>query len=244
MSGERETKHDLRQALVEGTATDTDFDALLPERAQMKSKRFWTPLAVAARAAQLFADRGSTSVLDVGSGPGKFCLALAAASPHLVVTGIEQRPELVEVARCAAKRLNVTNVRFILDDVSMAAWKDFDGFYFYNSFGENFFDAHDRFDDSVELSEERFITEILLVERALLDAPIGTTVLTYHGFGGRMPRCYTLATEEVFGSNILRAWRKASVGREADGAWLELSDGGIAETRFRKLSVGTLRGPT
>jgi predicted RNA methylase len=235
---------ELRRGLAARTATDRQFDALFAEPVRAVSKRFWTPLAVSARAAQVFAEHKSARVLDVGSGPGKFCLAVAAADPNLLLTGIEHRPHLVEAARSAAARLQLKNVEFQLGNVTNAQWQDFDGFYFYNPFGENFFGSEDRFDASVELSSERFIAEIVLVERALLAARVGTTVLTYHGFGGRIPRSYTLSTEESFGQNLLRVWRKETIGNATDGYWLELSDGGITETKFRNLSLSTVHGPS
>ena len=50
--------------------------------------------------------------------------------------------------------------------------------------------------------------DVRLVEQVLRDAPIGTRVVTYHGFGGRIPRGYHLVTDERIGTDSLRLWVK------------------------------------
>src|SRR4051812_27497913 len=79
---------------------DYRFDQIFPERVRKFSPVYWTPIAVASYAAKLLVRNRGTCVLDIGCGPGKFCLVAAAVTDgHF--TGIEQRAYLVEAARKA-----------------------------------------------------------------------------------------------------------------------------------------------
>jgi 2-polyprenyl-3-methyl-5-hydroxy-6-metoxy-1,4-benzoquinol methylase len=55
---------------------DEKFDLLYPAEIRKLSSVFWTPVAVAAAAAKLLVTTSGTRVLDIGCGPGKFCLSL------------------------------------------------------------------------------------------------------------------------------------------------------------------------
>jgi SAM-dependent methyltransferase len=205
------------------SADDTSFDLLYPRELRARSSRFWTPVEVARTAAQLFRKAGARHVLDVGAGVGKFALAAAAAAPEMSFVGLEHRPQLVELARLAAERLELTNVRFQSGDATRVPWLPFDGLYFFNPFAENLFEDAARFDDRVELTRERFFNDVLRVEAALRAAPIGMAVVTYHGMGGRIPASYELAEDVRARTDWLRLWVK----RHAidDGSFfLELDD--------------------
>src|SRR5882724_10120638 len=59
---------------------DRAFDRFLPPRSRQLSSQYWTPLSVATRAAGWFEDLGIRTVVDIGSGAGKFCVAVGLAS--------------------------------------------------------------------------------------------------------------------------------------------------------------------
>jgi SAM-dependent methyltransferase len=205
------------------SADDTSFDLLYPRELRARSSRYWTPVEVARTAARLFRRAGARDVLDVGAGVGKFALAAAAAAPELRFAGIEQRPHLVELARVAAERLELTNVRFQTGDATRVPWQPFDGLYFFNPFAENLYDGPARFDDRVELTRDRFIGDVLRVEAALRAAPLGTAFVTYHGMGGRIPSSYDLEQDVLAHSDRLRLWVKRRASD--DGSfYLELDD--------------------
>src|ERR1019366_3254689 len=84
-----------------GAPEDVTFDSIYPLPIQVVSRRFWTPVGVARRAAQLFRQAGARNVLDVGSGVGKFVFVAAASEPEVCFVGIDHRENLVEVARRA-----------------------------------------------------------------------------------------------------------------------------------------------
>ncbi|MFI5297450.1 MAG: methyltransferase domain-containing protein [Polyangiales bacterium] len=191
------------------TRTDDEvFDEMLHPYLRSRSPKFWTPFSVARRAGELLAVLGVGRVLDVGSGPGKFCIAAATAAPKVQFVGVEQRKPLVSTARQIATRLGVTNVEFEVGDATLSELTSFDAVYFFNPFAENSFEARDRLDQTVELTEARRLRDVAHIERALARTKIGTLVLTYHTFGGRFPDTFTLFHSERSGTDWLRIWRK------------------------------------
>jgi len=203
-----------------GTMTDAEFDALLPSEVQRASRIYWTPVAVARRAAHVFEELGVRRVLDVGSGPGKFCVVAAARAPSIAFVGIEHRPQLVTIAQALAAEVGITNATFSVGDTTRIPWTDFDACYVYNPFAENSFDAEDQFDSTVELSHARYVGEARRVADELAAAPVGRIVLTYHGLSGPIPSSYELVHIETAGTGWLRVWRKGTAGK-ADKYWVE-----------------------
>jgi SAM-dependent methyltransferase len=194
--------------LLSYLADDVAFDALYPASVQRVSRRFWTPVETARRAAVLLRDAGARRVLDVGSGVGKFALVAAATVPELHVVGVEQRGHLVDLARSAKGVLALENVDFNHDDATHAPWDGYDGFYFYNSFAENLFDVGARLDDDAVLSVARFARDVQRTYAKLRDARVGTAIATFYGSSGRVPCTYDLAHLEAAGAGWLRLWTK------------------------------------
>ncbi len=198
---------------------DRVFDEIFPIDARWRSSVYWTPVAVAARAARLLTQelpakvhvtrvpqRRRAAILDIGSGIGKFCI-IAAAAEQTEVVGVEQRPHLAEIARRAAEKLGVRATFDAATRLQEIEPSHFDGIYLYNPFAENLCEARDHIDSSVELSEHRYWNDIAATERLLWKAPVGTRVVTYCGFGGDIPDGYTLEVREhVNGS--LELWVK------------------------------------
>lgn len=211
-------------ALRDALANDDDFDGLLPEEARRRSGQYWTPVAVAVQAGAALASHGARSILDVGCGPGKFCLAAAASFPDARFFGVEQREALVDEAARLARRLGGRNAGFAVADATRVAWERFDGLYFFNPFAENIYDGAERYDATVELSAARFAGDLLRVERRLAEAAMGTVVVTYHGLGGPIPSCYDLVEDDPAGSDRLRTWVRARVETER-WVWIEAEDG-------------------
>jgi SAM-dependent methyltransferase len=181
-----------------------------PADVRAASRRFWTPLAVAWRVVSGLGQLGVTRVLDVGSGSGKFCVAAAALAPDVEFVGIEHRPRLVETAREVSSRMQTSNVRFLVGDATLARFDHFDALYLFNPFEENTFDHVEQIDGTVELTFGRYMNDVQRVCTALASARIGTIVVTYHGFGARLPRGYKLLSAEPIGSDRVCFWRKAS----------------------------------
>src|SRR6266540_532514 len=96
---------------------DEKFDQIYSARIRKLSLFQWTPVCVAAEAAKLLVTAPGTRILDIGCGPGKFCL-VAAALTDGQFTGIEQRADLATAARKAAARLQLANVEIIYGNVT------------------------------------------------------------------------------------------------------------------------------
>jgi SAM-dependent methyltransferase len=219
-------------------ADDVTFDTVYPAAIRLLSRRFWTPVEVARRAAAMFEKAAARRVLDVGSGVGKFAICAAAAAPGVEFVGVEQRPNLLGIARSVGRRFGLRNVRFQLGDATEVPWSAFDGFYFFNPFVENLFDVDDAIDSGVELSQARFMYEVLRVETSLQTCPLGTVLVTYYGSGTRIPGGFTLVTSERAGRDWLRLWVKRS-DATADTYFTEGDDGTVLQKSAARGSLKT-----
>jgi SAM-dependent methyltransferase len=185
---------------------DRVFDDVFPLEARAPSHVYWTPVEVAVRAASLLVREPGATILDIGSGVGKFCIVAAAAS-NARVRGIEHRPHLVDIARQAAAKIGVSPT---FDDTAIDAQDAgaIDGFYLFNPFAENLCIAADCLDATVELSEARFRSDVGATRRLFERARIGARVVTYCGFGGAMPEEFELLARELCGGGKLELWVK------------------------------------
>jgi SAM-dependent methyltransferase len=191
---------------------DPLFDALLEYEHRARSAMFWTPVAVACEAARWLTHFGARSVLDVGSGVGKFAVLAALAQSELTVVGVEHRPALVVAARTLAKDFSLEHrVCFIEGEYASVALPRCDALYLYNPFGENLFDDGEQIDDSVPRSFDRFRADSRAVTEQLKRAPIGVLFCTYNGFGGKLPQSFELLRHSDEYRCPLRLWRKRSM---------------------------------
>jgi predicted O-methyltransferase YrrM len=188
--------------------SERSFDRFLPRELRRVSRQHWTPLVVALRVAEWLEDVAAENVVDIGSGAGKFCVATALAS-RCDFTGIEQRPRLVEAARALARIFGVDDrVRFIHGNLRECSIPDADAYYLYNPFLENLLEPGEHLDDDVEFSDARYMRDIAFVEELLARARVGTYVIKYNGFGGRMPSTYDEFRVDREMPNVLRMWQK------------------------------------
>ena len=203
---------------------DREFDRFLPYEMQLVSYQYWTGLAVAKRAAAWFAELGVRTVADIGSGVGKFCVAAALFSRGGGMgsgrfTGLEQRRWLVAAARNLARLFRVEDrVSFITGAVGEVVPPIAEAYYFYNPFAENLFPPSDHLDDSVVLGQARYDRDIAAVEQFLCRVPVGTFILTYNRFGGRIPSSYDEVRVARDLPAVLRMWRKTRVCQESRAA--------------------------
>jgi SAM-dependent methyltransferase len=197
-------------------ADDAAFDEFIPQADRQVSSEYWTPLRVATRAAQWLDYFGARSVVDIGSGVGKFCVA-AALGGGCRFTGIEHRSRLVAAARTLARTFEVEDrIEFLQASMVDAGWPKADAYYLYNPFSENLYRQEHQLDRDVELGAERYKREIAAAERYIERAPRGTFLLTYNGFGGRVPDSYEEVAVDRDLPYELRMWQKtrqAGAGR-------------------------------
>ena len=215
----REVARRVAQALrADAYPEDAAFDRFLPQDLREVSEQYWTPLRVVKRAAQWLAELRIRTVVDLGSGAGKFCVAGALLTDARFI-GLEHRRSLVESAHALAKAFGVSRrVTFIHGALGAVATPHAEAYYLYNPFGDYWFDSsRDNSDPEVTFNHARREVDIAAVERLIRLSPVGTTVLTYNNFGGRMPECCDLLHLEWALPGPLRLWRKQRDTADARG---------------------------
>lgn len=187
---------------------DDIFDHQLPRQLRMKSSVHFTPVAVARQAARLLAPDPGMRVLDVGSGPGKFCVIAAREVPSCTFDGVEIRPHLVAFARKLAARLQVQNATFVGGNAFDVDWTEYQAFYFYNPFGEQLHGRAFALDRTLALEPSQFREYVIGARQRLAAARLGTRVVTYHSFGAPAPSGYDLVETHPIGTDRLELWIK------------------------------------
>ena len=197
-------------------SADSAFDRFLPEDLRAVSGQYWTPLRVAARAAEWLDDVNVRHVVDIGSGAGKFCVAAALVS-RAHFTGLEKRSSLVASARALADLFGVhRRVRFVHGAFGVTPPPVADAYYLYNPFGNYWFDSIRDTEGDAEFGTAPRVREIACVEQFIRTAPVGTWLLTYNGFGGHMPECCDMIRVDWTLSAALRFWRKQRASEPPD----------------------------
>lgn len=184
--------------------TDEEFNGIYTPRIRNLAEKHWTPVAVAKQVAEFLVTRRGTHVLDIGSGAGKFCL-IGAARTDGHFTGIEQRPELVDLSNALAKQYQLPNARFIHANITSIAFSNYDAFYFYNAFHENI--AENGLIDDAVIGHERFYnlySKYVVAQFAAL--PVGTRLATYWSPQRIVPANYKLRYSSD--SGLVKFWEK------------------------------------
>jgi SAM-dependent methyltransferase len=184
--------------------SDEEFDSIYPIKIQKLSSRHWTPVGVAKKVADYLVVYPSTKVLDIGSGAGKFCLVAASYSKG-EFTGVQQRASLIRLAKKCAQKLLIKHVKFIQADIRSVDFREYDSFYFFNSFEENL-DLSDHIDLEISLNSALFEDYTRFVRDQLENAPLGTRIATYCTSSYEIPSSYILMDAMVKGK--LKFWLK------------------------------------
>jgi hypothetical protein len=191
-----------------GCPNDRSFDRFLSEPLRRVSQEYWTPLAAAKRSAEWLDELGIGTVVDIGSGAGKFCVAGALFSQCRFI-GLEQNSSLVTAARALASVFDLHGrVRFVSGGFGVTPTPVGDAYYFFNPFGEYRFGAAHPPEEDEEFASTRHAADVAAAEELLRRVPSGTWVLTYNGFGGRIPVGYELVRVDWKLDGVLRLWRK------------------------------------
>ena len=208
-SPRKRAAQDLAEAMRAGSCpNDRSFDRFLPEPLRLVSPQYWTPLAVAKRAAEWFEDLGIRTMVDIGSGAGKFCIAGALFGKCRFI-GLEQYSSLVTSARALTDLFDLTDrVTFVADALGSVTAPVGDAYYFFNPFGDYWLGADYPLEAGAEFTDTRHADDVAAAEDLLRRAPVGTWILTYNGFGGRVPAGYELVRVDWELSGVLRLWRK------------------------------------
>jgi len=192
-------------------AANEAFDAMLPAALRAVSGQFWSSVGVGRTVARWLDEVGVLELVDVGAGVGKLlvCVALFGNRARRLI-GVEQRAGLVDVARRVARVCGVgERVAFLVGgvaDVPVAA-----AYFLFNPFEENLHAPADWIDAAVTLSAEAYERDVAATEALLARAAVGTWVVLYNGFGGRLPDGYTKVRDNGDVLRTLELWRKMVV---------------------------------
>ncbi|HEX5024689.1 MAG TPA: methyltransferase domain-containing protein [Agriterribacter sp.] len=186
-------------------SSDKQFDTLYPNQVRLLATRHWTPISVARRASFFLAVEDDMRILDIGSGVGKFCLSAAYYAPKSHFYGIEQRKDLVAHAHAAKGVLGLTNVSFTHGNFTQLDLRDYDHFYFYNSFYENLAGT-DKIDEHIAYSGELYNYYNYYLYAQLEQMPAGTRLATFYSLEGEVPPDYHIVGTEM--DNLLKFWIK------------------------------------
>jgi len=187
---------------------DTEFDRIFPEPIREVSEYHWSSVEVCRHAAKWLVTGSETRVLDVGSGPGKFC-AIGAVSTRGHFTGVEQRLHLCRIAWGMLDHYKIPRVKILHANVTEVEFNCFDAFYLFNPFQENLEPAL-KIDNLVPVRLELYDRYINYVRRELTNVRLGTRVVTFWGDCDEIPPSYE-CVETAFGGE-LRLWIKRRVG--------------------------------
>lgn len=184
--------------------TEETFCSLLPEYLQKASRLYFTPLKVGYLAAQWLTENGGKTILDIGAGVGKFCVA-GAKSTNSFFCGIEYRESVANIANDVISAYLLKNAIVQHGNVVDVDFQNFDGFYIYNPFYENLLFSS-RLNDEVELSGSLYGYYLKHTEEKLDQTKAGTRLVTYHGNNFEVPDSFTRAGEAEGGT--LKFWIK------------------------------------
>ena len=176
-------------------SSDSQFNSLYPASMQRLARRHWTPLDATRLAVEFLAPDDGMRILDIGSGAGKFCLSAAYFKPAGLFYGVEQRENLVQHAEAAKMTLALGNVFFIKGNFAELDLRQFDHFYFYNSFYENL-RGTPKIDFNIPFSETLYSYYDRLLFEKLEEMPAGTRVVTRCSWEDKAPASFRIVKSD------------------------------------------------
>ena len=196
-------------ALRAGRSSANDaFDRFLPDSLREVSDKYWTPLSVVRRVAAWLREEQIRTVVDIGSGAGKFCVAGALLTRCRFI-GLEQRASLVDAARDLAAAFEVDDrVTFVHGNCDPKTTPVGEAYYFFNPFGPYRFDSPRFAEPTVTFTSETQRADLAAVTDLLTQAPVGTFAVTYNGFGAKLPPAYEQLDFALRIPGTLRLWKK------------------------------------
>jgi SAM-dependent methyltransferase len=195
----------LAENLDKWFASDINFHTLYPPYIQEMAQKHWTPLKVVRKASRFLAATSGTKILDIGSGPGKFCLGGAYYNPEAIFYGIEQRNDLILHANIAKETTDIRNVNFIHGNLLDLDFKKYNHFYFFNSFYENLPGTF-KIDTKLTFSRALYNQYNRYFFNQLETMPAGTRLATYHYNKAEAPHGYYNVGADI--NNLLKFWIK------------------------------------
>ena len=132
-------------------------------------------------------------------------MSAAFFEPNVHFFGVEQRQKLIEYSEQAKEALDLQNVTFLCKNFTEVDFKNYDHFYFFNSFYENL-DGTNKIDDSIDYSGALFHYYSIYLLRQLELKPAGTRLVTYHSLESEVPNGYEVVKTDL--NDLLKFWIK------------------------------------
>lgn len=183
---------------------DSEFNSIYPDKIKQAAAKHFSPVEVSKIASNYLADKKGVRILDIGAGAGKFCMIGSAYTEGYFV-GVEQRRSLHNLSKQIADQYNLTNIEFINSNIQDINFKEFDAFYFFNSFYENIAQSEE-LTDEIELRISLYNRYSSYVKGQLDKMPKGTKLVTYFSSVSVTPESYYLIAYAF--DNKLKMWEK------------------------------------
>ncbi|MDF3818748.1 methyltransferase [Leptospira sp. 96542] len=188
------------------TITDLEFDSIFPEGIKNISPYQWTPVSVIQTISEYLKTEPVSAFLDLGSGPGKLAILLSLWH-SFPIKGIEVRKNLFDFAEVIKEKLEIPNLEFFNRDFLHFDLSQFSHVYCFNPMYEQMTGKHS-IDDSLPKSSILYIQNLLRLKERFKDLKLGSKIITYHGFGGKMPDNFRLIKKIELESGDVEIWEK------------------------------------
>lgn len=185
--------------------SDKHFLDLYPASFRVANRMHYTPIEVVKKAAAYLCQEKNTTILDIGSGIGKFCIPAASLFPENNFVGIELRADLSEEAHKIRGHLGLSNLTCVQGDIVNFDLQSYDHFYFFNAFYE-FLENSEKLDQQLEFTPGKFQKYHAYIFRSLEKMPIGTKLATFFTEDKWIPSSY-VEVEQHFDAT-LKHWMK------------------------------------
>lgn len=189
---------------------DSEFDKLLPPLYRYHSNVQWTSVLVAKAIATWLQNFHGKRFIDIGSGVGKLCIALRILT-DLKIYGIEQRPHLVQVTNEIIKINNLQDITIQEKNLTNLNWQDFDIFYLFNPFQEHVsLSPTAVIDNTISFHRDHYLAYTAKVFEELQKMSPNKVLITFHGYGGKLPKSWALKSSQYIEGGFLSMWVKVT----------------------------------
>ena len=190
--------------------SDREFDEIFPPYYRAASDVHWSSIEVARQIAFWLNEMPKFRFIDIGCGVGKLCLLLQLLTQQ-EIHGIEQRINLVRIAKEIIKTNSLTQISIVALNMVALDWSKYDVYYLYNPFQEHVVGSGPGvIEPNIDLNSKYFAHYTSEVFRQLSWAEPGKLLITYHGFGGRVPSSWKLIVSKHIEKGHLELWKKES----------------------------------
>ncbi len=130
---------------------------------------------------------------------------IGSAITNAYYTGVEYREDLYTLSNELAKQYGLTNINFINDNITNINFKEYDAFYFFNSFIEQM-SKTEVMDNKVSIDKTLYGKYNQYLRLQFAGMHIGTRIATYWTNMEEVPRGYVLQSSTFEGE--LKMWEK------------------------------------